>query len=56
MTKTSPIILGITAERISIAIIGLLAAIHGQVWWSIFMAVFLIGLLAGTSIRVKENK
>lgn len=42
-------------QRIAIAVIGLLAAIYGQVWWSIFMGVILLLLLASTNIKVKER-
>ena len=45
----------IIVERIAIATIGLLAAIYGQDWWSIFMGVILMILLAGTNIKVKEG-
>ena len=53
--KSSLVIAIIIAERIAIAVIGLLAAIYGQVWWSIFMGVILMVLLAGTNIKVKEG-
>lgn len=43
----------IIVERIAIAVIGLLAAIYGQVGWSVFMGVMLIILIASTSIKVK---
>lgn len=42
----------IIVERIAIAVIGLLAAIYSQVWWSIFMGLVLIILIAGTRIKV----
>ena len=45
----------IIVERIAFAAIGLLAAIYGQVWWSIFMGAILIVLIASTCIRVKER-
>lgn len=45
----------IIAERIAIAVIGLLAAIYDQVWWSIFMGTILMILIASTSIKVKEG-
>lgn len=44
------------AERIAIAVVGLLAAIHGQVGWSIFMGAILMLLIAGTEISVKGKK
>lgn len=40
-------------ERIAIAVIGLLAAIYGQVWWSVFMGTMLMILIASTNIKVK---
>lgn len=43
-------------ERIAIAVVGLLAAIYGQVGWSIFMGAILMTLLAGTEISVKGKK
>jgi hypothetical protein len=45
----------IITERIVIAVVGLLAAIYGQVWWSVFMGVILMILIASTSIKVKER-
>ena len=45
----------IIVERIAIAAIGLLAAIYGQGWWSVFMGAILIILSAGTEIKVKER-
>ena len=45
----------IIAERIAIAVIGLLAAIYGQVWWSVFMGAILMVLIASTDIKVKER-
>lgn len=49
------VIIVILLERIAFAIIGLLAAIYGQVGWSIFMGVILVSLIASTSIKVKER-
>lgn len=43
----------IIVERIAIAVIGLLAAIYDQVWWSIFMGAIFMILIASTSIKVK---
>ena len=40
-------------ERIAFAAIGLLAAIYGQYWWSIFMGVVLIILIASTKVKIK---
>ena len=48
----SLIIVLIMAERIAIAVIGFLAAIYDQVWWSIFMGAILMILIAGTNIKV----
>lgn len=45
----------IIVERIAIAVIGLLAAIYGQVWWSVFMGVILVSLIASTNIKVKQR-
>ena len=45
----------IIVERIAIAVIGLLAAIYGQVGWSIFMGAILMILIVGTDIKVKEE-
>lgn len=50
---SSLVIFIIIVERIAFAIIGLLAAIYGQVWWSVFMGAILICLIASTSIKVK---
>lgn len=47
------VIVALIIERIAIAVIGLLAAIYGQVGWSVFMGVMLIILIASTSIKVK---
>lgn len=49
------VIVIIIVERIAFAIIGLLAAIYGQVWWSIFMGTILMLLIASTNIKVKER-
>ncbi|MBO7715533.1 MAG: hypothetical protein J6S85_18365 [Methanobrevibacter sp.] len=43
----------IMVERIAIAVIGLVAAIYGQVWWSIFMGAILMILIASSDITVK---
>ena len=51
----SNLVIALIIERIAIAIIGLLAAIYGQVWWSIFMGVILTILIAGIDIKVKER-
>lgn len=53
---SSLVIALIIVERIAIAVIGLLAAIYGQVWWSIFMGAILMILIAGTSIKVKGGE
>lgn len=45
----------IIVERIAIAVIGFLAAIYDQVWWSVFMGAILMILIASTSIKVKEG-
>lgn len=45
----------IIVERIAIAVIGLLAAIYGQVGWSVFMGAILVIVIASTSIKVKER-
>lgn len=52
----SLIIALIIVERIAIAVIGLLAAIYGQVGWSVFMGGILVSLIAGTSIKVKGGE
>ena len=51
----SLVIVMIIVERIAIAVIGLLATIYNQVWWSIFMGLVLVVLIAGTSIKVRES-
>lgn len=52
----SSLVIGlIIVERIALAIIGLLAAIYGQVGWSVFMGVILVSLIAGTDIKLKER-
>lgn len=50
---TSLVIALIIIERIVIAVIGLLAAIYGQVGWSIFMGIILVILIAISDIKVK---
>lgn len=45
----------IMVERIAIAVIGLLAAIYGQVGWSVFMGVILTILIASSDIKVKTR-
>ena len=52
---SSLVIALIIVERIAIAVIGLLAAIYGQTWWSVFMGVILMILVADTNIKVKEK-
>lgn len=52
---SSLVIAMIIVERIAIAVIGLLAAIYDQVWWSIFMGTILMILIASTKIKVKER-
>lgn len=52
---SSLIIAILIAERIAIAVIGLLAAIYGQDWWSVFMGVILMILIASTNIKVKDR-
>lgn len=51
---SSLVITSLILERIAIAVIGLLAAIYGQEWWSIFMGVILMMLIASTSIKVND--
>lgn len=52
----SDLVIGlIIVERIAIAVIGLLAAIYGQVWWSVFMGAILMVLIASTKIKVRER-
>lgn len=53
---SSLVITILIVERIAFAIIGLLAAIYGQVWWSIFMGAILMIIIASTNIKVKERK
>lgn len=52
---SSLVIALIIVERITIAVIGLLAAIYDQVWWSVFMGAILMILIASTNIKVKER-
>ena len=52
---SSLIIALIIVERIIFAVIGLLAAIYGQVGWCVFMGAILIGLITSTDIKVKER-
>lgn len=52
---SSLVIALIIVERIAIAVIGLLAAIYSQVWWSVFMGAILMVLIANTNIKVKER-
>ena len=51
----SSLVIALIVERIAIAVIGLLAVIYGQVWWSIFMGAILVILIVGTDIKVKER-
>lgn len=46
----------IILERISFATIGLIAAIYGEIGWSIFMGAMLMASIAGTSITVRDKK
>lgn len=50
------IIFVIILERIAFATIGLIAAIYGEIWWSIFMGAMLMVVIAGTSIKVRGGK
>lgn len=50
------VIIAIIVERIALAVIGLLAAIYDQVWWSIFMGTLLIVLIANTRIKIKGEE
>lgn len=52
---SSLVIALIIVENIAIAVIGLLAAIYGQVGWSVFMGVVLMILITSTNIKVKER-
>lgn len=52
---SSLIITILIVERIAIAVIGLLAAIYGQIWWSVFMGAILMILIADTKINVKDR-
>lgn len=52
---SSLVIALIIVERIAIAVIGLLAAIYGQVGWSVFMGVILMILITSTNIKVGER-
>lgn len=56
MNSNSLIIGLIIVERIAIAVIGLLVAIYDQAWWSVFMGVIPVALIAGTSIKVKGGE
>lgn len=49
------LVIALIIERIVIAVIGLLAAIYGQVGWSIFMGVILVILIASSDIKVKND-
>ena len=46
----------IIMEIIIFAIVGLIAAIFGQVWWSIFMACMIFCLAIGTTIKIGGKK
>lgn len=52
---SSLVIVLIIVERIAFAVIGLLSAIYGQLWWSIFIGAILMFLIASTHIKVKER-
>lgn len=49
---SSLVIALIIVERIAIAVIGFLAAIYGQVGWSVFMGGILMMLIISTNIKV----
>lgn len=51
----SLVIVLLIVERIAIAAIGLLAAIYGQVGWSIFMGAVLVIRIASTNIEVNNE-
>ena len=53
---SSLVIAIIIVERIAVATIGLLAAIYGQVGWSVLMGVILVSLIASTNIKVKGGE
>ena len=53
--RSNLVIALIIVERIAIAVIGLLAAIYGQVGWSVFMGAILMVLIANTKIKVRER-
>lgn len=53
---SSLVIAIIIIERVAFAAIGLLAAIYGQIGWSIFMGVVLVSLIASTSIKVRGGE
>lgn len=46
-------VIALIIERIAIATIGLLAAIYGQVGWSVFMGAILMMLIVSTEINVE---
>ena len=43
-------------ERVSLAVVGLLACVFDQVGWAIFIGCVLVITMAGTSIKIKSNK
>lgn len=46
------IIIAIIIERVAFAVIGLLAALNGETWWAIIIAIALFSMLYGTKIKV----
>ena len=50
------VIVAILLERIAFAVIGFLAAIYGQIGWSIFMGTMVIVLIVGTDIKVRMGQ
>lgn len=50
------VIFVIILEIIAFATIGLIAAIYGEIGWSIFMGAMLMAVIAGASIEVGNKK
>ena len=50
--KDTIVIIAIFIERIVFAVIGLIAAINGETWWAIIMAIVLFLMVFSTKIKV----
>lgn len=54
--KDTIVIIAIFIERIAFAVIGLIAGINGETWWSIIMTIVLFLMVFSTKIKVGDKK